>query len=160
MLTTHLSELEKLKSLGFPVNPLNKTAKNLQQVWQIVQEIEKNKNNFVYPIDGVVVKLNDNQLVENLGIIGKTPRAWCAVKFQTTEVVTKLLDITWQVGRTGKLTPVAILEPVKLLGTVVKRATLHNYQNVLNLKIKKGDFVVIRKAGEIIPEVVKVVLSN
>lgn len=114
-----------------------------------------------YPIDGLVVKLDDNQLVEQLGVAGKSPRAWCAIKFQAMETVTRFLDIVWQVGRTGKLTPVAILEPTYLQGTIVRKATLHNYQNVLKLNLQKGELVVIRKAGDIIPEIVgRVFQSN
>jgi DNA ligase (NAD+) len=157
MIRTHEEELELLKKLGFPVNPLNKVVGNLEEAWQIAKEIEQRKDKLNYPIDGLVVKINDNLLKEEIGIIGKTYRTWCAIKFSAEEVATKILDITWQVGRSGKLTPVAELEPILLQGTTVKRATLHNTARVKELKLKPNQIVIIRKAGDIIPEVVKVI---
>ena len=157
MLSTHTQELELLTKLGFPVNPLNQVAQNLDQIWEMAKEIELKRENLNYPIDGLVVKLDDNLLKEELGVAGKTPRGWCAIKFAAEEVVTKILDISWQVGRTGKLTPVAELEPVELQGTTVKRATLHNLARVQELELSPNQLVIIRKAGDIIPEVVGVV---
>jgi DNA ligase (NAD+) len=119
-------------------------------------EIKEQKEDLNYPIDGLVIKLNDNNLTEELGVVGKTPRGWSAIKFAADEVTTKLLEVVWQVGRTGKVTPVAELEPVELNGTTVKRATLHNYKEFVEKNLVKDDTLVIRKAGEIIPEVVQV----
>lgn len=154
---THKEELELLGNMGFSVSQSFEVI-GTQNIWQKLEEIQenirKNENNFEYFIDGMVVKINDNQLVEKLGNIGKTPRGWCALKFETKEIVTKVLGISWQVGRTGKITPVAELEPIELLGTIVKRATLHNYQRFLEIGLSFGDLVIIRKAGDIIPEVV------
>jgi DNA ligase (NAD+) len=156
---THQEELDFLKKLGFPVNPLNKGVNTPEEVFLESQKLHKQKESLKYPIDGMVVKLNDNSLVKALGVVGKTNRGWAAIKFPATKVGTQILDITWQVGRTGRVVPVAELEPVELEGTVVKRATLHNYQEFLNKDLRKGDTLVIRKAGDIIPEVVEV-LTN
>jgi DNA ligase (NAD+) len=157
---THQEELEYLQKLGFPTNPLNKKVANLDQAWKYATEIEQQKETLAYPVDGLVIKVNDNQILEKTGVVGKTNRAWSAIKFKADEVTTKLLGVTWQVGRTGKVTPVAELEAVQLAGTTVKRATLHNFQEFVNLDLHDGDFLVIRKAGEIIPEVVQKVLSQ
>jgi DNA ligase (NAD+) len=157
MFLTHQDELDFLTKMGFAINPLNKLVTDLSQAWLFAAEIEKQRTGLNYPIDGVVLKLNDNTLQQNLGVIGKTPRGWCAIKFAPEEVVTKILGITWQVGRTGKVTPVAELDPIELQGTTVKRATLHNYKEVIEKNLEIGDLVVIRKAGDIIPEVVKVI---
>jgi DNA ligase (NAD+) len=157
MFLTHQDELDFLTKNGFVINPLNKEINNLNQAWEYSQQITSQRVDLNYPIDGLVVKLNDNSLHESIGVIGKTPRGWCAIKFAPEEVATKVLGITWQVGRTGKLTPVAELEPIELQGTIVKRATLHNYKEVLEKNIEFGDLVVIRKAGDIIPEVVKII---
>jgi DNA ligase (NAD+) len=163
-LDSHQQELELLQELGFAVNPLNSVAKSVDQIWQVVQDLESKREGLNYPIDGLVVKLDNNSLKLELGSVGKTPRGWCAVKFAPQEVVTKIIDITWQVGRTGKVTPVAELEPIELQSTIVKRATLHNFAKVQDLinnsKLEKNDLVVIRKAGDIIPEVVKVVKTS
>jgi DNA ligase (NAD+) len=157
MFLTHQDELNFLTKMGFAINPLNQPVTDILQAWSFAAEIENQRGDLNYPIDGVVLKLNDNALQQNLGVIGKTPRGWCAIKFSPEEVVTKILGITWQVGRTGKVTPVAELEPIELQGTTVKRATLHNYKEVLEKNLELGDMVVIRKAGDIIPEVVKVI---
>jgi DNA ligase (NAD+) len=159
-LPTHEAELDKLQELGFPINPLNQKIEGVEGVWGFYEKLESEVSGLNYPIDGLVVKHNDNDLVDSLGIVGKTPRGWCALKFAAEEVTTKLIDIAWQVGRTGKITPVAELEPVEIVGTTVRRATLHNYQEFVDKDLRKGDLLVIRKAGEIIPEVVKVVLHN
>jgi DNA ligase (NAD+) len=160
MFITHQDELDFLTKNGFTVNPLNKAINNLNQAWEYSSQICLERVDLNYPIDGLVLKINDNQTHEAIGVVGKTPRGWCAIKFAPEEVVTKVLGITWQVGRTGKLTPVAELEPIELMGTIVKRATLHNYKEVLEKNIEIGDLVVIRKAGDIIPEVVKVIKTT
>lgn len=153
---THQEELDILQKLGFPVNPYNQSLDSLEKIWQLRQKLTTQKDSLNYPVDGLVVKLNDNELTEKLGIIGKTPRSWCAIKFESTEVATKILGVSWQLGRTGKITPVAELEPVLLAGTTVKRATLHNYKEFLEKDLHQKDTLVIHKAGEIIPEVVKI----
>ncbi len=154
---THQDELDFLAKLGFSVNPLNQFVTDLNSAWSISQDIIKTRDGLNYPIDGLVVKINNNELYGKLGVVGKTPRTWSAIKFPADEVTTKVLGITWQVGRSGRITPVAELEPVTLNGTIVKRATLHNYKEVLELGLEIGDLVVIRKAGDIIPEVLSVI---
>lgn len=156
-LITHQDEFDFLTKLGFQVNPLNQSVKDLESAWQIAQNIIETRDKLNYPIDGLVIKINQNELYEKLGVVGKTPRTWCAIKFPADEVTTKVLGITWQVGRSGRITPVAELEPVELNGTIVKRASLHNYRVVVDLGLEIGDLVVIRKAGDIIPEVLSVV---
>jgi len=157
MFRSHQDELNFLKNQGFVVNPYNQNADSLDQIWEISQQLQQDRKTLPYQIDGLVVKLNDNQLQNDLGVVGKTPRGWCAIKFPPDEVTTNLLGVAWQVGRTGKVTPVAELQPVQLQGTTVKRATLHNYKEFLEKDLSIGDILVIRKAGDIIPEVVSVI---
>jgi DNA ligase (NAD+) len=157
--TTHSQELDFLKKMGFTINPLNGEANNLNQIWDIAKDLELKKEVLNYPIDGLVVKLNDLELLDNLGVVGKTNRGWSAIKFSAEEVTTSLVGITWQVGRTGKITPVADLEPVELGGSVVKRATLHNFKEFIESNLVLEDTLVVRKAGEIIPEVVTVLVK-
>jgi DNA ligase (NAD+) len=152
----HDQELEELKKLGFAVNPLNQVCDNLDDVWKVYNELDKNRESLNYPIDGLVVKLNDNVLVEKLGVIGKTPRAWSAIKFAPDEVTTRIISLDFQIGRSGKLTPVANLEPVLLQGSIVKRATLHNIKETVDYNLHELDTVIIRKAGDIIPEILSV----
>jgi DNA ligase (NAD+) len=156
---THQEELEILNKLGFLVNPYNQKTNSLKDIWNIKLALSKEKNSLNYPIDGLVIKINDNKLNKKLGYIGKTPRSWCAVKFESTEVSTKIKKVIWQIGRTGKITPVADLLAVKLAGTTVQRATLHNYKEFLEKNLYENDTLIIRKAGEIIPEVVKVLVN-
>jgi DNA ligase (NAD+) len=147
-------ELAALKELGFKVNNNYKLCHNLDQVVSFWQEWQKKKTSEPYWIDGIVVKVNQRYYQDILGYVGKAPRWAMAFKFPAQEVTTVIEDIKVQVGRLGTLTPVAELRPVKLAGTVVKRATLHNEDQIRRLGVKIGDTVVIRKAGEIIPEVV------
>ena len=154
--STHQEELDFLRIQGFPTNPYNSTKISLEEIWHTAKKVEHDRILLPYPIDGLVVKLNNNSLMEKLGIVGKTPRAWCAIKFAPEEVSTHLIDIVWQVGRTGKVTPVAKLNPVKLMGTIVKKASLHNYKEVSESDLHFNDTVIIRKAGDIIPEVINI----
>jgi DNA ligase (NAD+) len=155
----HDQELDFLKKQGFQVNPLNTEQHSIADVWLESKKIHLQKDSLNYPIDGLVVKLNNNTLVEELGVVGKTHRAWSAIKFPADEVTTKITAITWQVGRTGRVTPVAELEAVQLGGTTVQRATLHNAKEVEEKDLHQDDTVIIRKAGEIIPEVVQVLVN-
>ncbi|NJS41262.1 hypothetical protein HC766_02670 [Candidatus Gracilibacteria bacterium] len=127
---SHKVELEFLQNLGFATNPFNKEITGLDNIWNYAQEINQKRENLNYPIDGLVVKIDDNILSSKLGVVGKTPRGWCAIKFAAKESTTKICGITWQVGRTGKITPVAELEATELAGTTVQRASLHNYNEV------------------------------
>jgi DNA ligase (NAD+) len=150
----HSKEIENLVELGFTVNPLNRLFRSLEEAYQYSLSFSKDREDLNYPIDGGVIKINSNEDLLKLGIIGKTYRGWSAIKFAPDELTTKILDITYQVGRTGKITPVAELEPVEIQGTIVKRATLHNFKEVKDYNIHVNDTIVIRKAGDIIPEVV------
>jgi DNA ligase (NAD+) len=153
---SHEDELSFLTELGFATNPFNQKKDTIEEIVEVFDELNEARKSLPYPIDGLVVKLVDNSISSKLGVVGKTPRSWCAMKFAAEEASTQLLDVIWQVGRTGKLTPVACLEDTELAGTVVKRATLHNYKEVLEKDLYYKDTLVIRKAGDIIPEVVTV----
>lgn len=153
---SHISEILELSKLGFATNPLNKVFEDLELLYNYSLEIEKTRIDLNYPIDGLVVKLVNNNTTTKLGIIGKTPRTWCAIKFAPDEVTSKVVNVTFQIGRTGKLTPVAELTPTSLQGSIVSRATLHNVAELKNKNLCINDTVVLRKAGDIIPEIVQV----
>ncbi len=146
--------LEKLKKLGFAVNSEYRFCQTLSEVEQYIDEWLAKKEKLPYEVDGVVIKIDDFGQRAILGSTAKAPRWAIAYKFPAEEKATRLLDIVVQVGRQGTLTPVAILEPVRLAGTVVKRATLHNEDEIRKLDVRVGDTVLVRKAGEIIPEIV------
>ncbi|MBN1778994.1 MAG: NAD-dependent DNA ligase LigA [Candidatus Buchananbacteria bacterium] len=153
---TQAEELESLKKIGFKVNQDYQVCGSIDEVLAFWQSWETKKKSQDYWIDGVVVKVNQRRFQEILGHVGKAPRWALAIKFAAEQVTTVIEDIQVQVGRLGTLTPVANLKPVKLAGTIVKRATLHNEDQIKRLDVRIGDTVVIRKAGEIIPEVVSV----
>jgi len=155
----HEEELAALQALGFAINPLNKTVATLEEAYEYAQDINEQKADLPYGIDGVVIKLKNNTLSSALGVVGKTPRGWAAIKFAGEDVTTQVVGISWQGGRTGKVTPVVDLEPVELVGTTVKRATLHNRKEVIDSDLHLGDTVVIHKAGDIIPEVKSVLIN-
>jgi len=149
-------ELERLESLGFKVNPYRKICKNLDEVQKFWEEWQKKKDTADYWIDGVVIKVNQRKYQESLGYTGKSPRWAIAWKFPAEQGTTVVQDVYVQVGRTGALTPVAHLAPVKLVGTTVTHATLHNFDEIERLGVKVGDTVVVEKAGDVIPKVVRV----
>lgn len=149
-------ELELLKQLGFKVNPEFRVCKNLQEVEAYYDEWGKKRADLDYEIDGIVVKINDRALQEALGATGKAPRWGIAYKFPAEEVSTVVEQITVQVGRTGVLTPVAHVRPVRVAGSLVSRATLHNEDEIRRLDVRTGDTVILRKAGDVIPEIVRV----
>lgn len=157
---THYDGLNILRELRFPVNPHYRLCKNISEVIQFWAEWQKKREEIPYDIDGIVVKVNLIQQQLRLGSTAKSPRWAIAFKFQTEQTQTLLKDIVWQVGRTGVVTPVAILEPVQLLGTTVSRATLHNAEELQRLDVRIGDFVVLEKGGDVIPKVVRVVLEK
>ncbi len=142
------------KLCGFKIVPGN-IAKDLKEVITIHRQWLKNKEKLPFNYDGIVVKVNQLNLYKIFGVVGKAPRYWIAFKFQGKEATTKIKDIIVQIGRTGKVTPVAILEPVNLDGAIVSRATLHNEDEIKRLGVKIGDTVIVRRAGEVIPEIVK-----
>lgn len=149
------AEYQMLQELGFPVPPYAQLFKNLAAVAKYLQHEQEQVRNYPFLVDGVVIKVNDLKLHERLGIVGKAPRGAIAYKFAAEEATTIVKDIIVQVGRTGALTPVAHLQPVSVAGTTVSRATLHNAAEVARKDIRIGDTVIIRKAGDIIPEVLK-----
>jgi len=151
-----LGELRKLQELGFKVNKNYTYCSNLDEVFCYYKEWEKRRDSQDFWFDGIVVKVNDHPKQEMLGYVGKGPRFVIAYKFAAEEATTRVLDIKVQVGRTGTLTPVAVLEPVRLAGSTVSRATLHNEDEIHRLGLKIGDTVILHKAGDVIPEVVKV----
>lgn len=154
---THEEALAFLKKNGFKVNPKTQVFKTIDEVWNFISEISEQRKELPYEIDGMVVKVNDLSLQKQLGSTIKTPRWAIAYKFPAEEVETRLKDIVITVGRTGKITPNAVLEPVRVAGTKVSAAQLHNEDFIADKDIRIGDMVVVRKAGDIIPEVVRVV---
>ena len=153
---THYEALEFMKSLGFNVNPNIELVKNVDEVLKYIDKWTKKRDELPYEIDGIVIKTNDIKQQQTLGFTSKYPKWATAYKFPALEVLTKLKDIKFTVGRTGQVTPNAVLEPVRLMGSIISRATLHNEDYVLAKHIKIGDIVSIRKAGDVIPEVVAV----
>jgi len=153
---THSESLELLKKLGFKVIPGYKVCTTIDEVWDEIEEIRKHRSNYHYEIDGAVVKVNSMVQREILGSTAKAPRWAVAYKYPAERKQTKLVDIVVNVGRTGVLTPNAVLEPVRLAGSTVSRATLHNLDYIRMKDIRIGDTVWIQKAGDIIPEVVEV----
>ncbi len=151
--TTHEQEHIILKSLGFAVNRYNQSVEDLNGIFSFHQKTNKLREGLPYEIDGIVVILNSEADFKKAGIVGKAPRAAIAYKFSAREATTKILDIQVQVGRTGALTPVAIMEPVEIGGTTVSRATLHNYDEIERLGVKIGDTVAVSRAGDVIPQV-------
>ena len=159
-LATHYEALQWLKSLGFVVNPLTRLCGNIDEVWTFITEMSEKRNELPYEIDGMVVKVNDFASQDKLGYTAKTPRWAIAYKFPATEVMTRLKRIFLTVGRTGKVTPNAELEPIQLAGTTVSFASLHNEDLIKDKDIRENDIVVVRKAGDIIPEVVRSVIEK
>lgn len=152
--------LQFLRKLGFNVNPEHKLCKNIQEVLKECHELEKRRNSLPYEIDGAVIKVNSLKQQKLLGSIAKSPRWAVAFKFKAKQEFTYINKISWQVGRTGTVTPVAELEPVFLAGSTISRATLHNFDEIKRKDIREGDKVVIEKGGDVIPKVVSVVLSE
>ncbi|MCX6719975.1 MAG: NAD-dependent DNA ligase LigA [Candidatus Staskawiczbacteria bacterium] len=152
----HEDKHKILKELGFKTNKHNKYCKNLDEVLYFREHWIKEREKLDYEIDGVVVLVNNNEIFEKLGVVGKAPRAGIAFKFPQAQSTTKVLDIKVQVGRTGAMTPVAVLEPVQVTGITITRATLHNEDEIRRLRLKIGDTVIVGRAGDVIPEVVKV----
>lgn len=155
----HSGNLDFLKTLGFNVNPYWR-ANSAEAIMQIAREIGESRSTLAFDIDGVVIKLNDLLLQDELGNTSKSPRWAIAYKFKAERVYTKLLSVEFQVGRTGVVTPVANLSPVWLAGTTVKRATLHNFDEIKRLGVKLGDLVGVEKGGEIIPKITDVKLEE
>lgn len=152
---THMDALNFMESLGFKVNPANKIVKDIDGIIKFIEGITEKRDKLPYEIDGVVIKVNDIFMQEELGYTAKYPKWATAYKFPALEVLTKLKDIIFTVGRTGRITPNAVLEPVIVMGSTIRRATLHNEDYVIGKNLMIGDIVSIRKAGDVIPEVVE-----
>lgn len=155
-LETQADALHFLSDLGFKVNPNYKVCKDIKEVMKYIEEVDVLRKKLNYATDGVVIKVNNFHLQEEIGYTVKSPKWAVAYKFPPEEAETKLIDIEYSVGRTGTINPTAILEPVLLSGSVIQRATLNNEEFILEKDIRINDYVIIRKAGEIIPEVVSV----
>jgi DNA ligase (NAD+) len=153
----HHLEHQLMSLLGFRVNQNNRHCRNIEEVWDYLKHWDGERKKLPYQTDGVVIIVDDKKAFERLGVVGKAPRGMIAYKFPAEEAQSVVLDIIIQVGRTGKLTPVAVLEPTLVAGSTVSRATLHNADEIARKDVRIGDTVIIRKAGDIIPEVVEVI---
>ena len=153
---THEDKHKILKELGFKTNKHNKYCKTFEEVLRFREHWIKEREKLDYEIDGTVVLINNNEIFDKLGIVGKAPRGGIAYKFPQAEATTKVLDIKVQVGRTGAMTPVAVLEPVQVTGITITRATLHNEDEIKRLGLKIGDTVIVGRAGDVIPDIMKV----
>jgi DNA ligase (NAD+) len=158
--TTHDECIKKLEEWKFNVSPTYKKCKTIEEVLQYIQHWENKREELPLETDGVVIKVNSIDQQQQLGFTAKSPRWAIAYKYKSQSVSTKLNDITYQVGRTGAITPVAELEPVFLAGTTVKRASLHNANEIARLDLRIGDYVFVEKGGEIIPKVTGVDLAK
>lgn len=156
----HSEALNMVSKLGFKTNPERRLCHGIDEVIDYIKEYAQKRSSLSYDIDGIVIKVDDMSLYNKLGYTAKTPRWAIAYKFPPEEVITKLTDIIYTVGRTGKVTPNAVLEPVRVAGSTVQRATLHNEDFILEKQLMVGDYVVLRKAGDVIPEVVRVLLDK
>ena len=154
-INTHSDALKFMSDLGFRVNPKYKICKDINEVIAYINEATEYRKDLPYDIDGVVIKVNDIRMQEELGFTARSPKWATAYKFPAEKATTKLVDIKFTVGRTGKITPNAMLEPVRVAGSTIRKATLHNEDYIINKDIRIGDIVVIQKAGDVIPEVVK-----
>ena len=163
--TKKISKLKKITQKykqkgGRKISEHTKTCSNIEAVFNFINYWDKERKNLSYDIDGVVLKINDYHQREELGFTAKSPRWAIAFKFKTEAACTQLLSIDYQVGRTGSITPVANLQPVLLLGTTVKRASLHNANEIERLDLRVGDYVYVEKGGEIIPKITGVNLEK
>ena len=152
---THYDALNFMKELGFTVSPNNRKVNNIDELMDYINYWTKERPNLPYEIDGIVIKVNDLNDQKKLGYTARCPKWAIAYKFPAEEVLTKVRDIIFTVGRTGQVTPSAILEPVRVMGSLISKATLHNEDYVVSKDIRVGDTVSIKKAGDVIPEVVR-----
>jgi DNA ligase (NAD+) len=153
----HSKTLSALEAAGFKVNPNHKLVRSMDEAWVFIQRWEEKRDSLPYEIDGIVIKVDRTSLQDELGFTGKAPRWAIAYKYAARAGITKLEDIRVQVGRTGKLTPVAVLAPVLIGGTTVRNATLHNMDEIERLGVKIGDWVQVERGGDVIPKVAKVI---
>ena len=156
---THKEAYERLRAFGFQTSKQDKVFSNIEEVFGEIKHLGETRGNLPFGTDGMVIKINDREIYDKLGIIGKTPRAAVAFKYPAEESTTKVKDIVIQIGRTGAATPVAIFDPVQVAGSTVRHATLHNADEIARLDLRIGDTVIIYKAGDIIPQVKEVLLT-
>ncbi len=152
----HEDEHKILKAFGFKTNPNNRFCKDLKAVEDFRNHWQKDREKLDYEIDGIVVIVSENDIFRKLGVIGKAPRGAIAYKFSPKEATTIVEDVIWQVGRTGVLTPVAVLKPVEVGGVTITHATLHNFDEIKRLGVKIGDTVIVGRAGDVIPDIIEV----
>ena len=157
---THFERLERLQALGLAVNPARVRSADLDGVFRFYDEFAERRDDLGYEIDGIVIKVDDLDQQQRLGNTAKSPRSAMAFKFQAQQARTVLRKIRWQVGRTGAVSPVAVLDPVYLAGSTVQRATLHNVDEITRKDIREGDTVLLEKGGDVIPKVVSVVVDE
>lgn len=157
---SHWDVLKTLRRWGLKTNPLNRVCKGINEVLEYYKEIRDMRDSLEYEIDGIVVKVNSLEMQDRLGTVSRSPRWAIAYKFEPVQATTKILNIDAHVGRTGILTPVAIMEPVKIGGVTVSRATLHNQDEINRKGVRVGDWILVQRAGDVIPEVVKVITSK
>jgi len=153
---THKKSYERLREFGFQTSKQDKVFENIEDVFKEIKRLGETRESLPFGTDGMVIKINDRKIYDELGIVGKTPRAAVAFKYPAEESTTKVKDIVIQIGRTGAATPVAIFDPVEVAGSTVKHATLHNADEIARLDLRIGDTVIIYKAGDIIPQVKEV----
>lgn len=158
-LPTHHQAYQKLREFGFQTSLQDNVFDSLSKVFQEIKRLGETRGNLPFNTDGMVIKINDRAIYQNLGIVGKTPRAAVAFKYPAEESTTKVRDIVISIGRTGAATPVAILDPVVVAGSTVKHASLHNADEIARLDVRIGDTVIIYKAGDIIPQIKEVLLT-
>ncbi len=156
----HYEDLKYIESLGLVINPYIKHCKNIDEVIEFVNEWQEKRDTLPYEIDGIVIKVNELNYQRELGFTNKYPKWATAYKFPATKVITKLEDVIFTVGRTGQITPNAVLAPAKVAGSTIRRATLHNEDYIRSLDLKIGDYVYLQKAGDVIPEVLGPVLEK
>src|SRR5690606_31251109 len=156
---THWESLHAVESWGFKISQESRLCKNLTEVLDFISYWDQERFKLSYEIDGIVIKVNSYAQQEELGFTAKSPRWAISYKFKATEVETELREVTYQVGRTGAITPVANLKPVLLAGTTVKRATLHNANEIERLDLYEGDTVLVEKGGEINPKIMVINIS-
>lgn len=159
-LKKHSETIELLKECGLPTNPNNKICKNIDEIMDYIHYWTEHRPELPYEIDGIVIKVNDLAMQKTLGYTVKYPKWAVAYKFPAETVITRLDDIVCTVGRTGQITPNAVLEPIKVAGSTIRRATLHNYQYISDKDLRIGDYVYLHKAGDVIPEVVGPVIER
>ena len=156
----HWDSLQRMREYGLPINDATQLCNSIEEVWTFIEHWESARKKLSFEIDGVVIKVNSRLQQQEMGFTSKFPRWAMSYKFETERAESKLLSISYQVGRTGAVTPVANLEPMQLLGTTVKRASLHNADFIAQLDVRVGDTVFVEKGGEIIPKIVEVDTSN